>query len=128
MGIFTIIKRICHLIYNCTVTCEYFSNLINVMHVFNQVCAGHRPVHAWFFVIAFCSRSLCVYVCVFMCMCSYVCSCVCFHVCMCVHVCVCVYVSVCVSVSVSVLYLCLCYSVCACMRECVFMSLPPRLK
>ena len=39
--------------HTSTVTCEYFSNLINVMHVFNLVCAGQMIVHAWFLIIAF---------------------------------------------------------------------------
>ena len=36
-----------------TVTCGYFSNLINIMHLFNHMCAGQRHVHAWFLIIAF---------------------------------------------------------------------------
>ena len=71
--------------YTSTVTCEYLSNLINVMHVFNQVCVGHSPMHAWFLVIAF-VLEVCVYVCVC------VCVCVCVYVCVCVCVCVCSFV------------------------------------
>ena len=41
--------------------------------LFNQVCAGHRPVHAWFFRIA--SVRKCLYACVFACV--FACVCVC---------------------------------------------------
>ena len=47
------------------VTCGYFSNLINIMHLFNHMCAGQRHVHAWFLIIAFALEvGMCVRVCV----------------------------------------------------------------
>ena len=66
-------------LYTSTVTCEYLSNLINVMHVFNQVCDGHSPMHAWFLVIAFVLVCVCVSVsvCASVCLCAYMCLSVC---------------------------------------------------
>ena len=46
---------------------------------------------------------MCVYVCICVCMCVYVCVCVCVYVCMCA--CVCVHVCMCVCVRV---YVCIC--------------------
>ena len=69
--------------YTSTVTCEYLSNLINIMHVLTQVCVGHSPMHAWFLLIAFVLE---MYVCVCVCVCVFVCVCVCVRVCECVCV------------------------------------------
>ena len=109
--------------YTSTVTCEYLSNLINVMHVFNQVCVGHSPMHAWFLVIAFVLE-----------VCVCVCSCVCVHVCMfmcvCSCVCICVSVRVYVSVGLSVsISLSVCVTLCVCMHACVCIYvLAPKVK
>ena len=51
---------------------------------FNQVRAGHRPVHAWFFLKLLWFVCRYVYVCV--CACAYVCVCACVCVCLCVCV------------------------------------------
>ena len=97
--------------------------VINVMHVFNQVCAGHRPVQAWFLVIAFLLE---------VCACGCVCACVCIFVCVraCVHGCVFVCVFMCVYVCASVcvcLYLCLCLYVCLCLCVILFVHVYMRV-
>ena len=74
-------------------------------------------------------RSLCVFVCVYMCVCICVCVCVCMYVCVCVCVfmflcmCVCIRVYVCVfmcvCVCVYVLCMCVCIRVCVCVCVCI---------
>ena len=93
--------------------------------MYSTICSGHKPVHAWFLVIAFVLEvGVCVYVCVCVCVCVFVCACL--HVCLCVcsHVCVCLSVSVSVSIS-----LCVCVILCICMHECVCIYvLAPKVK
>ena len=60
------------------------------------------------------TSTLCVFVCVCVCLCVFVCVCVCLCVFVCVCVCLCVFVCVCV---------CLCVFVCVCVCLCVCMSI-----